>query len=109
MLGEIRFAGALSGFAGAPPVEPAFIWTRAHAFSDFVAGRRVRIQLDEEAVVRWSADDWESWKECRTVDTGLGLHVAELPTQIMRSGASMSWTVHYVDRWEGRNFSLTAH
>lgn len=97
-----------SRYCGHPPDEPAFVWSRVHAFSEFVAGRKVLIQLDEEAVVRWSADDWISWKEVPTVDTGLGVHVAALPTQIMRPGASMSWTPHYSDRWEGRNFTLTA-
>jgi len=90
------------------PHEPAFVWSRNHQINQFVAGRKVRIQLDEEALIRWSADDWASWKESRTVDTTLGVHVAELPTQIMRPGATMSWTPHYADRWEGRNFSLTA-
>jgi len=90
------------------PHEPAFVWSRVHQITNFVAGRRVRIQLDEAAVIRWSADDWASWKESRTVDTTLGVHVAELPTQIMRPGATMSWTPHYTDRWEGRNYSLTA-
>ena len=90
------------------PEEPAYVWSRAHPITEFVAGRKVRIQLDEEAVIRWSADDWATWKESRTVDTTLGLHVAELPTQIMRPGVSMSWTAHFADRWEGSNHSLAA-
>ena len=90
------------------PVEPAFVWSRAHQVDQFSAGRRVRIQLDEEAVIRWSADDWRTWKESRTTDTTLGLHVAELPTQIMRPGVSMAWTMHFLDRWEGTNYTLTA-
>ena len=90
-----------------PPHEPAFVWTAAHQISSFEHGRRVKIQLLEPAVVRWSADEWGSYKESQTIDTTLGLHVAELPTQIMRPGAVMAWTVHYADRWEGRNYTLT--
>ena len=67
----------------------------------------MKVQLLEPATIRWSADDWASYKESHTIDTTLGLHVAELPTQIMRPGAVMSWTVHYADRWEGRNYTLT--
>jgi len=90
-----------------PPHEPAFVWTAAHQIRTFEHGRRVKVQLLEPATVRWSADEWASYKESQTVDTALGLHVAELPTQIMRPGAVMSWTVHYADRWEGRNYPLT--
>jgi glucoamylase len=90
-----------------PPHEPAFVWTAAHQIRAFQGGRRVKIQLLEPATVRWSADDWASYKESQTIDTTLGLHVAELPTQIMRPGAVMAWTVHYADRWEGRNYTLT--
>ena len=90
-----------------PPTDPVFIWSAAHPIRTFQSGRRVRIQLGEPATVRWSADEWASYKEASSVDTTLGLHVAELPTQIMRPGAVMSWTVHYADRWEGRNYTLT--
>ena len=67
----------------------------------------MKIQLPEAVTIRWSADEWATYKETSTVDTGLDLHVAELPTQIMRPGAVMSWTIHYPDRWEGRNYTLT--
>jgi glucoamylase len=90
-----------------PPHEPAFIWSAAHQILSFGHGRRVKIQLTEPATVRWSADEWASYKESATVDTGVGIHVADLPTQIMRPGAVMSWTIHYTDRWEGRNYTLT--
>jgi hypothetical protein len=42
-----------------------------------------------------------------TTDTTLGLWVAELPTQIMRPGASIEWTAYYQHGWEGRNYALT--
>ena len=90
-----------------PPHEPAFIWSAAHPLRTFQHGRRVKIQLLEPATIRWSADEWASYKESHTIDTTLGLHVAEVPTQIMRPGAVMSWTPHYADRWEGRNYTLT--
>lgn len=105
-----------------PPEEPAFIWSRAHQINTFVHGRTVKIQLEAPALIRWSADDWATSKESQTYETGLGLHIAELPTQIMRPGAVMAWTIHYPapgvpaesadsvgsgGRWEGRNYTLT--
>ena len=90
-----------------PPEEPDFIWTSAHQINTFAPGRRVKIQLETPALIRWSADEWASYKESATHETGLGLHIAELPTQIMRPGAVMAWTIHYPDSWEGRNYTLT--
>ena len=90
-----------------PPDEPDFVWSAAHPIQWFERGRKVRVQLAEPATLRWSADEWASFKESVTSDTTLGLHVATLPTQIMRPGAVMSWTIHYVDRWEGRNYTFT--
>jgi glucoamylase len=87
--------------------EPAFVWSAVHQIHSFQHGRKVRVQLAEPAVLRWSADEWATYRESRTIDTTLGLHVAELPTQIMRPGAVMFWTIHYADRWEGRNLTLT--
>lgn len=94
-------------YVEAMPPEPAFVWSHAHQITRFEEGRGVRIQLQMPAVVRWSADGWASFKEVHTVDTTLGLWVAELPTQIMRPGASIEWTGHYQHGWEGRNYTLT--
>ncbi|GAC1659007.1 MAG: glucan 1,4-alpha-glucosidase [Candidatus Dormibacteraceae bacterium] len=94
-------------YCEAPPHEPPFMWSPNHEIATFQHGHRFRVQLTEPATVRWSADEWTTYKESPTVDTTLGFHVAELPTQIMRPGAELSWTIHYADRWEGRNRSLT--
>lgn len=96
-----RMESVVARYCGDPPFEPAFIWSEAHAIASFEHGRRVKLQLREPAAIRWTADDWASFKETSTVDTLLGLHVAELPTQIMRPGAQMSWTV-WTEGGEGR-------
>ena len=70
-------------------------------------GRRVKVQLDEPGVVLWTADAWATSKEVVATDTTLGVWVAELPTPIMRPGASMEWTVRYPKRWEGANYTIT--
>jgi glucoamylase len=94
-------------FVEAMPREPAFVWSHAHQIGRFLEGRAVRVQLQMPAQVRWSADGWASFKEVTTTDTTLGLWVAELPTQIMRPGASIEWTAYYQHGWEGRNYTLT--
>jgi hypothetical protein len=57
-------------------------------------------------LLRWTGDSWATFKQVPTVDTGLDAWVAELPTQIMRAGAVMEWTVHSEGGWEGTNHIL---
>jgi glucoamylase len=90
------------------PLEPAFVWSAAHRIEQFLAGRRVKVQLERRGSVRWSADEWETHRQLEARDTTLGLWAAELPTEIMRPGATMEWTAHYEDGgWEGVNHRLT--
>jgi glucoamylase len=89
-------------------LEPAFFWTKAHPITRFQDGRHVKIQLAMPGIVRWTPDRWRTFHEVETVDTTLGVWVADLPTQIMRPDAVMEWTVQYADgNWEGRNYALT--
>jgi len=89
------------------PQEPAYVWHHNHQIARFPAGRRVRVQLPRPAAVRWTLDEWRTWKELQAADTTLGVWVADLPTNVLAPGSSLTWTAHYMTGWEGRNFSLT--
>jgi glucoamylase len=64
-------------------------------------GRDLRVEVLEAAVVHWSADGWETVADIPTRDTGLGIHVADLPTRSLEAGAEVVFTFHGADRWEG--------
>jgi GH15 family glucan-1,4-alpha-glucosidase len=74
------------------------------------------IQMDETAlpillapaIVRWSAVDWRTVHDTATVDTTLGVHVADLPTTNACTGSRVSLTFYWpeADRWEGCDFSV---
>jgi hypothetical protein len=89
-----------------PRPDAAFVWSHSHQINSFRAGRAVKIQLSRPGIVRWTADEWASYKEVAAYDTTLGFWAADLPTQIMRPGAVMEWTAHYTAGWEGRNYAL---
>jgi glucoamylase len=55
-------------------------------------GRVLRVALPQSAVVLWSDDDWAAKHETPTQDTGLGIHIAELPTQGLPPGRSIVFT-----------------
>ena len=55
-------------------------------------GRALRLDLLEPAVVTWSTDGGPEGPEVMTQDTGLGVHVAELPTAGLPAGLSVTFS-----------------
>ena len=72
-------------------------------------GKILRIELLARARVRWSSDGWQTVHEADTRDTGLGLHIADLPTAALPSGSEAGFTFYWTDadRWEDANFSVS--
>jgi glucoamylase len=66
-------------------------------------GKTLRISLPVPALVHWSFDGWRTTHDTETVDTGLGLHAADLPTARLTSGTSIVFTFYWPQqrRWEG--------
>ena len=70
-----------------------------------IAGRVLRLDLPEASVVVHTRDGWQTQADQVTRDTGLGLHVAEIPTDDMAPGASIvfTWRVQATGAWNERN------
>ena len=70
------------------------------------ASRILRIETLAPAIVHWSVDDWVTVLDTPSIDTTLGVHVADLRTMNLRPGDHVSLTFYWpdVDRWEGSNF-----
>jgi glucoamylase len=88
---------------------PYGIWRFNHKCQVMQAGKRLRIEVLQPAVVHWSADGWRKVVDSPTRDTGLGLHVADLATGELTAGARLDFTFYWplANRWEGGNFSIT--
>jgi len=71
-------------------------------------GKTLRISLPAPALIHWSFDRWQTSQDSETVDTGLGLHVADLPSRNLPTGANISFTFYWKDeaRWEGVDFNV---
>jgi glucoamylase len=71
-------------------------------------GKTLRISLPAPALVHWSFDRWQASHDLDTVDTGLGLHVADLPSHTSPAGTEISFTFYWKDqqRWEEVDFSV---
>ncbi len=82
------------------------VWRR----SEMMAGRLLRIQLDDAAIIRWTSDDWAHWQECETDDFGDGLHIVTLDTKSLIAGGQVIFTWRLRDHsetWQGTNFTVT--
>ncbi len=83
---------------------PFACWRFNHRLSAVPAGQRLRLEVLAPAVVHWSPDGWRTVLDAPTRDTGLGLHVADLPPA---AGEQVVFTFYWplAERWEGRDFA----
>jgi glucoamylase len=82
-------------------------WRLDQRRAGMIAGATLRIELSAAAIVHWSADDWKTSEDTPTVDTSLGVHVADLPTAPLRGGTTLRFTFRWRDdeRWQGEDFA----
>jgi glucoamylase len=82
------------------------IWRFNHKCRRMSAHGILRVELLASATVHWGVDDWQNVRDIETRDTGLGVHVADLPTEGLAVGARVRFTFYWRDssRWEGRDF-----
>ncbi|MFZ0277554.1 MAG: glucan 1,4-alpha-glucosidase [Candidatus Sulfotelmatobacter sp.] len=71
--------------------------------------KKLRIKLLDPALVRWSIDGWKSAHDTNTRDTGMGLHILDLPTASLPAGSPITFTFLWTqeNRWEGKDYTVT--
>jgi len=71
------------------------------------AGLQLRLELAAAARVHWTCSDGE-WHDVETRNTGLGIHLVDLPTTELAAGSTISFTFYWTESnaWEGRNFEV---
>jgi glucoamylase len=81
-------------------------WRFNHKCKSFEVGRTLRIEVLAPAVVHWSIDSRSTAQESFTLDSGLGVHLVDLPTKGLPVGTTVYFTFRWNngDRWEGRDF-----
>lgn len=84
------------------------VWRFDHPRRAISPGEVLRVEALAPAVVHWSADAWKTSHDCRTRDTGLGVHVADLDTGRLKVRDTIELTFRWTDpdRWEGKNFAV---
>lgn len=71
-------------------------------------GKQLRLVVLAPAMVRWSFDQWATWHDSSTRDTGLGVQAADIPCDQLVPGREIAFTFYWPQeqRWEGVNFSV---
>ncbi len=87
---------------------PFVIWRFNHRCRVIPAGLTLRLEFLAPARVRWSPDGWRSIRDADTVDTGLGVHVADLSTAGLAPGSLLRMTFFWTasGQWEGRDYEV---
>jgi len=107
-VGEIfdRPAQTVQRYLVEKTTSPHITWRFNNKVRAMPPGRILRIETLAAAIVHWSVDDWVTVHDATTIDTTIGVHVADLDTMKMRTGDRVHLTFYWpaVERWEGADF-----
>lgn len=86
-------------------------WKYNNKIRGMVAGKTLRIEVHTPATIHWSTDGWRSSYDTDTRDTGIDIHIADLPTEDLEEGGQVAFTLYWKDagKWEGIDFSVSVH
>jgi glucoamylase len=81
-------------------------WREDCPTATVLSGQMLRVDLLDESIVRYTRDGWKTQADVATSDTGLGLHVAELPTAGIAPGGKLvfTWRRKADEVWRGQDF-----
>lgn len=83
-------------------------WLPKHPIRLATKGRTLRICTPEPFRIRWSVDNWKTWKDSNSHSTSIGAEYFDVPPSDFHSQIEFTffWTNH--KQWEGRNYRVEA-
>ena len=89
-------------------VRQIFGWRFNNKTRSVPRNKTLRIVLLIPGRVRWTIDNWTTAHDTDTRDTGLGIHVLDLPTASLPPGAEAVFTFFWPNenRWEGTDYRV---
>jgi glucoamylase len=85
------------------------VWRYNHKIRVMPPGKTLRIETLAPAMIHWSAQKWMTSHDVPTLDSGLGIHFADLPTELVPAGSEIVFTFYWsqADHWENIDFSVS--
>ncbi|HEY4990366.1 MAG TPA: hypothetical protein VII09_11190, partial [Opitutaceae bacterium] len=79
-----------------------------HKIRSMVKGKALRVETLAACRVHWTSDNWQTSKDEPSRNVGLGLFVADLPTEHLSGDTGITFTFYWpdADRWEGTDFTV---
>jgi glucoamylase len=95
-------------YAGRRPVPEHALWSPRFPITRIRAGQALWVCLPQRARVHHGHDHWQATGDCETRDSGLGLHVAEVPVRDLAKGHVVDFTIFWIDTdaWDGAEFHI---
>ena len=89
------------------PLAP-IVWRVTAESLRIAAGRILRLEFLEPAVVHWSSNNWASTADSQAGATSLGTYVCDLPTKTLTDGSAVVFTVFWTrqNKWVGSNYRI---
>ena len=89
-------------------VRQVFGWRFNNKTRSIPRNKTLRIILLIPGRVHWTVDDWTTSHDTATRDTGLGIHILDLPTASLPTGGQAKFTFFWPveNRWEGNDYSV---
>ncbi|MGH6737039.1 MAG: glycoside hydrolase family 15 protein [Methyloceanibacter sp.] len=103
-----RPAATWARYRGVRPMLDYDIWGPTYQPRNVAAGHTLYVALTAPATIHFGTNGWKDIQDIDTADTGLGVHVAKLPTEALKAGDSIQFTFLWRDAgaWEGQNYEV---
>ena len=87
---------------------PYTIWRFNHKCRTVPEGKSLRVETLSPVIVHWSPDGWQSVYDSRSRDSGIGVHITDIPAHKFRAATTVGFTLFWTadQRWEGSNFEV---
>ncbi|HZS66889.1 MAG TPA: glucan 1,4-alpha-glucosidase [Burkholderiales bacterium] len=84
------------------------VWRFNQKSRAVTSGSVLRVELPAAATVHWSSNGWSTTHDTQTLDSGLGIHFADLDTAELEAGREVVLTLYWpaTDRWQGVDYRV---
>jgi glucoamylase len=103
-----RPAATWRRYGGVRPNINYDIWGPMYRPRRVLAGNTLSIALTAPARVHWGINGWKAVADLETRDTGVGVHVADLPVTALAAGETIQFTFLWrkTETWEGVDYEV---
>lgn len=87
---------------------PYTVWRFGWNCNSISSGKRLRIEVMAQATIRFTVNNWQTFKDIETIDTTVGIHLADIDlNQIAANEIIFTFFWKESNHWEEKEFSMT--